>query len=395
MAIVTLGIVPAPGLPANIAEKVKTRLEKSLNLNIEEDLSWKIEVQIDQITGAAESAKEIMNQSIRMKEKFQWQYVISLTDLPLFEDRRAVLADANSEHHAAQISLPAFGMFVTSANVEAIVIHMIKELYYTKNQHKNVQFLQDGIGIKEINRSKTIHTLSKIFKFTKVQRKKVTHSFEGLSVRFIIYPKFNSYLKLIFGMTMMNSPWSIMSSFKKVIGLAFATGSYMLIFNTLWKLSGLYELFRFLLLMIMAMSAMVAWIIIAHNLWEKKHHYQSSRLRFIYNATTITTLSISVMLFYLAMFVLFSVAVVIFVPADIFEDVLHHDIQLIDYIKLAWLVTSAATIAGAVGAGLENEDAVREVTYGYRQYIRSERVQLQEEDEEKEEQGKNNNYPRK
>lgn len=64
-----------------------------------------------------------------------------------------------------------------------------------------------------------------------------------------------------------------MPSFKRVIGLAFATGCYMLIFNTLWQLSELYSLIRFLTLMFTAMTAIVTLVIFAHNLWERKQNY--------------------------------------------------------------------------------------------------------------------------
>lgn len=118
---------------------------------------------------------------------------------------------------------------------------------------------------------------------------------------------------------MSNRPWSIMPNFKKVIGLAFATGSYMLIFNTLWQLSGLYNYSRFVILMSVAMIAMVTWIIFAHNLWEKKRHYKSNKLRLMYNAATVMTLSVSVFTFYISMFILFSFAVIVFVPGDVLK----------------------------------------------------------------------------
>src|SRR5699024_8949159 len=123
-----------------------------------------------------------------------------------------------------------------------------------------------------------------------------------------------------------------------------------------------------------AMFAMVTWIIVAHNLWEKKQDYKSQKLRYMYNITTVMTLAISVLFFYIAMFVLFSFAVIVFVPADIYGSVIEQDVTFFDYIRLAWLVTSAATVAGAIGAGLENEESVKRITYGYRQYIRSKEI---------------------
>jgi hypothetical protein len=45
--------------------------------------------------------------------------------------------------------------------------------------------------------------------------------------------------------------------------------------------------------------------------------------------------------------------------------VIGHQVGIGDQLELAWLACSVATIGGALGAGLETDDAVREAAYTY------------------------------
>ncbi len=45
---------------------------------------------------------------------------------------------------------------------------------------------------------------------------------------------------------------------------------------------------------------------------------------------------------------------------------IHHQAVAREYLRLAWLVSSLATIGGALGAAVESEAAVREAAYGFR-----------------------------
>lgn len=388
MENITVGIVPAPELPATIAYKLSGSLADALNEQIPGDIKWQVEVEIDRLTGAAEKVKEIMDEALHLKEDNKWDYVISLTDLPVLYRKSVVVADADIQNSIAQVSLPAFGMTPTPKKVRKTMVHMVKELYYRQgDMGKEVEFVRKGIGIKEEAKHPGYYRkIREAFRFSNVKRLELTEKYDGVTVRFVLNPAWNGVLKVLAGMTVSNRPWSIMPSFKKVVGLAFATGSYMLIFTTLWQLSALYGLVRLTGLMLVAMMAMVTWIIFAHELWEKKTYtFSSEKLRWMYNASTISTLSIAVILFYISLFILFLGAVLIFVPPNIFQDTIQEEIGPADYLRLAWLATSAATVAGAIGAGLEKAEVVRTSTYGYRQYMRSKAIQKNEEEEQQKE----------
>jgi hypothetical protein len=44
---------------------------------------------------------------------------------------------------------------------------------------------------------------------------------------------------------------------------------------------------------------------------------------------------------------------------------LGHQASVAGLVGLAWMATSVATVGGALGAGLETDEAVREAAYGY------------------------------
>jgi hypothetical protein len=50
----------------------------------------------------------------------------------------------------------------------------------------------------------------------------------------------------------------------------------------------------------------------------------------------------------------------------LFAEGLGHPASLSDHLELAWLTCSLATVGGALGAGLETDEAVREAAYTYR-----------------------------
>lgn len=180
------------------------------------------------------------------------------------------------------------------------------------------------------------------------------------------------HLRLWSGMVLANRPWKMLPAFKGAIAAAFATGAYALVITTLWLLADSVGWARLLLLMVTALVAMVGWIIVAHHLWEHPEDREQRKWASLYNGVTVLTISVAVLSAYAILFVLIFIAAWVFVPGAYFQSILKHPVGLGEYLSLAWLATSLATVAGALGASLEHEETVRAASYGYRQRRRHE-----------------------
>src|SRR5699024_11588014 len=124
-------------------------------------------------------------------------------------------------------------------------------------------------------------------------------------VRLILQSRIIGLLRVLAGMVYANKPWKTLGSFKTILTLAFATGTYISIFSTPWQLSVAYTPGRFVLLMFLSMIGMVVWMIFVHHLWEKSTSKTKIKYRRLYNITTVMTLAFFLMMKYIILFVVF------------------------------------------------------------------------------------------
>lgn len=375
-----VGLVPAPEMSAEMAEQVIDQLPELLVNYVDDRLSWEVQLIVDPLIGAAEASTDIIGSILEYKRDRQWDYAICITDLPIYMHGRFVIAETSTVHGVAMVSLPAFGITAIRHRLSEAILQLINELHHGSSEEdraRQEQRTQQSDKVHESLRGKGArkllgrHLYEKLFPIRRIALPGKGDSFD---VRFIADSRINGKLRILAGMVRANRPWTIFPAFKSVIAVAFATGAYGLVFPTLWQLSANYGRPRLVLLMGVAMAAMIAWIIIAHTLWESIKNARSPRLVRLYNTVTVLTLSAGVIFYYVILLGLFCFTVLVFIPANMLEAQLGHAASLFDYTSLAWLATSVATIAGALGAGLEDEETVRNATYGYRQRRRNQEV---------------------
>ena len=161
-------------------------------------------------------------------------------------------------------------------------------------------------------------------------------------------------------------------NFKKIISVAFATGTYVSIFSMPWELSVIYSPLRLIILMAIAILGMAGWLFYAHQLIEKKTAKSQRVYRYIYNSTTLVTLSLITLINYVILYLLLIISITLFVPVELFNSWTSAQSQFTfsNYMRLIWFVSSLGLLAGAMGSTVENEEKIRRITYSYRQYHR-------------------------
>jgi hypothetical protein len=141
-----------------------------------------------------------------------------------------------------------------------------------------------------------------------------------------------------------------------------------------WLLADGQSWWRLLIVGVGAVAATCLSLIAAHGLWERSASPKPEvRERVVlFNLATALTVAIGVVTLFLALFAINVTAALVLITTHVLHRQLGHPVEIGDYVALAWLVSSLATLGGALGAALENDRAVREAAYGYRPDARTE-----------------------
>lgn len=385
-----IGLVPSPGLAAQVTQKIADTLPTYLNKMVDDTVEWQPELIIDPIVGSAEYLNKLIDKLVNLKHKYDWDSVICITDLPHFMNKHVVVADVNIYQQIGLISIPAFGSFPIKKNVKQMTANILND--FQSKERDKTNFTPYFSFIKRYDFTNTTNDKRKLNEQTndtQAQERKHTDKDandedytqedieEKSDVRYIIQSKYLGQMKLLTGMTFANRPWNTLISLKKIIVFALGTGIYITIFPTPWELSMLYTLPRFITLMLVTILGMVIWIIFAHQLWEKRTSKGDPRLRKLYNYTTVTSLIGVMFVNYIILFCLFLATIAVFVPPGLFEigTNLDGEPSVQHYFRLTWLITSLGTIAGSIGTTSENEKNIQLATYSYRQIARYNEIQ--------------------
>jgi hypothetical protein len=173
-------------------------------------------------------------------------------------------------------------------------------------------------------------------------------------------------LSLLAGMVRANRPWRLAVRLSRALTAAVAAGVFALVTPDIWTLADRFGAVRLVAVGLGSVVAISTTLVVGAELWERPAGPRVRKQVALFNLATTATVVIGVLSLYAALFLLALGAAGVLVVPSLFGEGLGHPARFADYLELAWLTSSLATVGGALGAGLESDEAVREAAYTYR-----------------------------
>lgn len=343
---IVVGLVASPGPAADLAQTLHPGLADEISARLPGAI-WDVSYVSDRLVDRTADLSWLIGAARRRMLNEGWQLTVCITDLPLQTSRRPVVAHGSMTHGVAVLSLPALGAIGVARRAKEAIVRLVA-------------------GLLGDNRPPSGNDRGR--------RRIVTRRLRELSDREdsdirgfgLVAGVVTGNLRLLVGMLRANRPWRLAMRLSRALVAALAVGVFALVTSDIWRLADGLGAVRLTLVAVGSVTAVVATIVIGAGLWERAPSERSAREQVVlFNVVTLTTVIIGVLALYLALLVLTVMSALLLIPRGLLSDALGHRMGIAGIFELAWLTASIATVGGALGVGLESDEAVREAAYGY------------------------------
>ncbi|MGC4790589.1 hypothetical protein ACLQ22_22510 [Micromonospora sp. DT178] len=346
---IVVGLVATPpDHPARVAARLTVELADRLAERVDAGVRWTVREGWGEVAPRRDGGVEaLLDDVAQRRTDDRWDVAICLTDLPLYIERAPLVAQTSARRRVAMVSLPALGLSQLRA-ARAAVPDLVSRLLTDASDER---VAPAGWAPGEMaNRVAAIQ--------------RVVGEADAGELRYVD-SRLTGRVRLLTGMVKANRPGRALLGLSKLLVGAFGTAAFALTTDTIWQVGEALGGLRLAVIMILGLTALVAWLIVAHDLWEKPDRETPAELARLFNLGTILTLTLATAVSYLVLFAGTVLAAALLIDTSVLEQTLQRPVDSTDYLTLAWITSSLATVGGAIGSGLENEDTVRAAAYGY------------------------------
>lgn len=356
-----VGILADPeAAPVEVARLLEEELGGRLATRLDGGRRWDVQVRYARLPASEFGSHEEMIAYGDLRRQTEgWDLVVCVTDLPLQDGGRSLVADLAADRGLALISLPGLGAARLHRRVTEMVVELVADLA-TRTGRDVPAPDQTALGDASLRRPFYV----------------VVPDTEGIDARVLAR---RGRSRLVLGMVRDNRPWRLVAGLRGAIAAAFAFAAFWLISPTVWQLGVAHGPWRAGGIALATIVALVVWLIIYHRLWLSTSRRDETQREqaVLFNASTVITLLIGVSCAFTGLIAINFLAANLVITQDVLGEHLQRPVGLADYVRLTWLVTSGAAVAGALGTGFDSEESVREAAYSRREQQR--RAQLDEE----------------
>jgi hypothetical protein len=356
-----VGLLADPDTPAEVAAKLVDTLPDVLAAQVDDEITWDVRTMTHPVTASVQDPEEVLGAVADKTADTDWDIGVYLTDLPMQHGEQPILADVDDDRHVAGLSLPGFGPFLQHYKVRQAIVRLVADLAGVSDAGlEHGRHHQVGLARAAAKALQPVH---------------VIQAGDGQYTRRYVTTPWRGRIRLLAGMVRTNEPWRLVLGMRSALAAVLGTSAYLTLTSTTsWQLATRLGVPKLTVTLLVAVALMVAWIIGAHHLWERARDPGEREETILFNASTVLTLSIGVLVMSGAVYVVTLLGSLFFLEDSILGSTLGRPPTLGDHLALAWLATGLATVAGALGSGLDSEDAVRRAAYGYRERQRRDEI---------------------
>ncbi|WP_241965349.1 hypothetical protein [Streptomyces sp. MH60] len=360
-----MALLADPYAPTEIAQRVARTLSARLADESAEGPRFDVEVVSEPFTSGTEDPPTLMRRILDRGRAENWDIVVALTDLPLHAHGRRLAVDLNHEHGLALLSLPSLGGLRLQTRARRAVEEAVLGLAGPRTTAaEGPPRSQPSPGPLD-DRLAPAHP-SPIGKQ------------EADDLRYVVGGP-RGYLRVLVGMVRANRPWRLVTGLSKALAAALATGAIATLDSTTWSLAEALSAPRLVIAMAGSVALMIGWLIIDGELWHRSAEgspeaRQKARL---YNASTVVTVGIGALVCYVGLLVINLVWALFILNEQVFASMTRSPLHATEYLTLSWFVASVATVGGALGSGLESDEAIRAAAYSKREQERRHTLQAE------------------
>jgi hypothetical protein len=354
--VTVVALLADPDAPTEIAQRMARGLSTRLADKSGRGRRFDVKVVSEPFTAGTEDPHTLMRRIKDRGSTEDWDIIVALTDLPLHSHGRRLVVDLSHEHGLALLSLPSLGGLRLQARARRAVEEAVLGLAGPQDT-----------GAEDRPRS---HLRPLAVRLTPVRPGQVGEE-ETADLRYVVSGP-RGYLRVLAGMVRANRPWRLVPGLSKALAAALATGAVATVNSTVWSLAESLSAPRLVIATVGSVALMIGWLIVDAELWHRSAEgspeaRQRARL---YNTSTVLTVGIGVLVCYVGLLLINVVWALFILNDQVFASMTREPLDATDYWTLSWFVASTATVGGALGSGLESDEAIRAAAYSKREQER-------------------------